>query len=229
MSSHGRCIRCSKDSDLDYGPDGALYCEECMFFSMNRQCVKCRMYIPVSEFQQYKGLWLCPICLQDMRQEDVSHDTKYVQKEAKPVYTPIIKIEKCEKCGSDIGSSLYIWNDKKLCKKCVTDEQAKWKMISGGSEKGLQKIVIKPTQKKIGLLKSIFSIFSKDKTTKEIIIIQPENIDKKQDEKKEESVPPQIHPTITEAPKTEGLMKKKRKKKIFAEDAPLGDSIKKSP
>ena len=38
--------------------------------------------------------------------------------------------EICQRCGRDSGR-LYIWNRKRLCRSCMTEEQEAWTLVSG--------------------------------------------------------------------------------------------------
>jgi hypothetical protein len=46
------------------------------------------------------------------------------------VFRVISYNEACERCGKDL-SRVFIWNGKKLCKRCVEEEQDLWAIIPG--------------------------------------------------------------------------------------------------
>ena len=127
--STGSCVRCGRSGEMEYGTDGMSYCSSCIFYGLNKQCVRCRMYLPAAELQQYRGQWTCPYCIQDMRDED-RRATEYHPE--KPRLEAIQLPEQCERCGRDLEGMVYIWNGKKLCRRCVDDEQAKWGLVGGG-------------------------------------------------------------------------------------------------
>ena len=118
---------------MEYGADGQPYCSGCIFYGMNKQCYRCRMYLPAIELQQYQGQWVCPYCVQDMRA-----DAARVESAAaggapeRPRMEALVLSEKCERCGKDLESRVYVWNGRKLCKSCLRDEQDKWGLAGGG-------------------------------------------------------------------------------------------------
>ncbi len=142
----GTCSRCGRVSELDYGPDGLGYCSSCSFYGMNRQCWRCRMYLPASELQQYKGQFTCPYCIQDLRDADR-------RAAESPREKPVIEVyhipEQCERCGRDFEGRVYIWNGKRLCKKCREDEQeSKWGLVGGGPMHAPMRVSLKPEEER---------------------------------------------------------------------------------
>lgn len=130
------CSRCGQVGHIEYGSDGLAYCSSCIFYGLNKQCWKCRMYVPASELQQYRGQWACPICIQDMRY----HDRK--ETEYKPTKDPLRILsysEQCERCGRDLDT-VYIWNGRKLCKPCMEEGQQSWGIVGGGPSGASQKV-----------------------------------------------------------------------------------------
>jgi hypothetical protein len=109
---------------------------------MNKQCWRCRMYLPAAELQQYRGQLTCPYCIQDLRYAD-ARENEYVQEKHK---LEVIQYpEQCERCGRDLEGRVYIWNGKKLCKKCMEDEQdSKWGLVGGGPMHAPQRMSLKP-------------------------------------------------------------------------------------
>src|SRR4030095_567191 len=67
--------------------------------------------------------------------------------------------EQCERCGRDLKGRVYIWNGKKLCKKCVEDEQAKWGIVGGGPMGAPYKVSLEPEKrrKEKGVIEAIIS------------------------------------------------------------------------
>ncbi len=102
------------------------------------------MYLPASELQQYKGQWVCPYCLQDMRDEDRRASEYRGGREPARV---IAHSETCERCGRELKSRVYIWNNRRLCRKCLGDEQEKWGIVGGGPMGPAHKISVKVMQK----------------------------------------------------------------------------------
>lgn len=84
------------------------------------------MYLPAVELQQYKGQWICPVCLADMIAED-----NRMKKPKKYPISPRIYGEKCERCGRET-EIYYIYNGRRLCKSCLGEEQSKWGLVGGG-------------------------------------------------------------------------------------------------
>jgi YgiT-type zinc finger domain-containing protein len=115
-----------------------------MFYGLNRQCWKCRMYLPSSEMQQYRGQWTCPICIQDMRSEERrSRDYGRGKERFRVLAVP----EYCERCGRDL-TTVYILNGKKLCSSCVSAEQENWGLVGGGPSGAKQRISVTPIKAK---------------------------------------------------------------------------------
>ncbi len=85
------------------------------------------MYLPAAELQQYKGFWLCPYCIMEMRDEDLRIE-KY--KPVKYTISPLAYGERCERCGKETDS-IYIWNERRLCRSCLAEEQSKWGLVGG--------------------------------------------------------------------------------------------------
>lgn len=121
------CSRCGRVSEVDYGADGLPYCSSCIFYGMNRQCFRCRMYVPASELQQYKGVWACPYCVQDMRDED-----RRAGAQERPRVHALTYSETCERCGKELDERVYIWNSRRLCRSCLDEEQGSWTVVGGG-------------------------------------------------------------------------------------------------
>ena len=132
----GTCVRCGKNGEVDYGQDGLAYCSECAFYGLNKQCNKCRMYLPAMELQQYRGQLLCPYCIQDMR-EEVRKEEAPAERGNLPAYSPDLPIlhetevqQVCDRCGCE-SEKFYLWNGKRLCKKCLEDGQKTWHIEEG--------------------------------------------------------------------------------------------------
>ena len=136
----GMCSRCGRKGHMEYGSDGLAYCSACIFYGLNKQCWKCGMYLPATELQQYRGQWICPICIQDLRDKD-RKATEYVHK--KPKLQRISYPETCERCGKDLDT-VYIWNGKRLCKSCLGAEQETWGLVGGGPSGAAQKLPVRP-------------------------------------------------------------------------------------
>jgi hypothetical protein len=152
----GVCSRCGRSGEMDYGSDGLMYCSSCSFYGLNKQCWKCRMYLPAAELQQYRGQWMCPYCVQDSRDKDRKAE-EYVPK--KPHLDIISYPEQCDRCGRDLEGLVYIWNGRKLCKHCVQDEQEKWGLVGGGPMSAPYRINLGPEKrrKKTSIIESIIS------------------------------------------------------------------------
>jgi hypothetical protein len=171
----GNCSRCGATGEMMYGSDGLPYCSSCAFYGMNKQCYRCRMYLPASELQQYRGMLVCPYCIQDMRSEDrraeASHEKPPVQELSYP--------ERCERCGRDLQGRVYIWNGKKLCKSCLEAEQETWGIVGGGPSHGGARVSVMPVRraKQKSLLEAIISdflaLFGLRKKEPEIIAVAP--------------------------------------------------------
>jgi len=174
----GMCSRCGTNGQMDYGSDGLMYCSSCSFYGMNKQCYRCRMYLPAAELQQYRGQWMCPYCVQDMRSEDRKAEEPEPSK-GKPHLDVISYTEQCERCGRDLKSRVYIWNGKRLCKSCVNDEQEKWSLVGGGPMAAPYRISLGPEKRrrKMSLIESLISDFLHllgiKRKEMEIIVIEP--------------------------------------------------------
>lgn len=163
----GTCSRCGQRGEIEYGVDGQSYCSSCIFYGLNKQCWKCRMYLPIAELQQYKGQWICPNCLMNSRDEDRDsiHARRY-------------RIdERCARCNRETNN-YYLWNGQRLCKSCVNDEQKKWGTVGGGPMAGGSRILSPlSVSKEEGFLSRIISnmlikLGLKKKAPPEIISIQ---------------------------------------------------------
>jgi|GEM_PF-652117 len=185
----GKCSRCGREGNVEYATDGLPYCSSCIFYGNYKQCWRCRMYLPAAELQQYKGNWVCPYCLIDLKEEEKKLEKP--QKEYKPEKYPIQPLsygERCERCGRE-AETLYIWNGKKLCSSCLAEEQKKWTTVSRGP--GGAPIVV-GREKREGLLSLIigrlleFIGLRKRKQVGEEIVAQ--RIEKVEKENKERPV-----------------------------------------
>lgn len=125
------CMRCGTMDHCEYGTDGLPYCQSCIFYGLNQQCWNCRMYLPASELQNYRGQWMCPYCVQDKRSEDVRKESS-AAKGQKPVVRKHTIEEDCERCGGAIGHTAHILNGRRLCKRCLEAEKDKWVLVGGG-------------------------------------------------------------------------------------------------
>jgi hypothetical protein len=152
----GTCSRCGAAGIVEYGSDGQAYCSSCVFYGLNKQCWRCRMYLPATELQQYKGQWACPYCIMDMRESDRRSEE---HAEARPKLEAVALPERCERCGRDLENRVYIWNGRKLCKTCVNEEQEKWGIVGGGPMSAPYKVTLEPEKKrkKVSLLEHAIS------------------------------------------------------------------------
>lgn len=138
------CSRCGTQAHCEYGSDGLPYCGSCIFHGLNKPCFRCRMYVPASELQQYKGQWMCPYCLMDSRDED-NAAFKHTQNYAKATYHS----EQCERCGRQ-PQTIYNYRGMRMCKTCVDEGKKEWddvgadkptvtpyRVTTGGGKKGL--------------------------------------------------------------------------------------------
>jgi len=181
------------------------------------------MYLPASELQQFKGFWVCPYCIMELRDED-----RRMEKPPKkyPVQ-PLVISEVCERCGKR-AEIFYIWNGRRLCKSCLDEEQKKWGLSGGGpgaapyrvsygEKEGILAAAIGKLLEKIGLKK-------KEKKS-EIVAASRERVEEEKPKKKTVSsvvafqrgrpMSEEIEKESEEqrAPTSEGLMKGKKKKK----------------
>ncbi|MFH0737870.1 MAG: hypothetical protein V1827_04395 [Candidatus Micrarchaeota archaeon] len=151
----GVCSRCGQRTEVEYGQDGQAYCSSCAFYGMNKQCWRCRMYLPAIELQQYRGQWTCPNCLQDMRADDRKSEERAMKK---PHLEPLPIPETCDRCGKTLEGRVYILNGRRLCKSCVDHEQDQWGIIGGGPMASPSRVTMGPEmkRKKASLLESLF-------------------------------------------------------------------------
>jgi hypothetical protein len=179
------------------------------------------MYLPASELQQYRGQLTCPYCIQDMRDEDRRSEYHEERPKLEALQVPEI----CERCGRDLEGRVYIWNGKKLCYKCVGDEQQKWGLVSGGPMGAPQKISLEPQKrkKKTSLIEAAISEILhvsgvKKKPQKvEIVEYSPKMPIKHAKPMAEESVKPLKN---DRKPESEGLMKSETLPRRPARTAP---------
>jgi hypothetical protein len=123
-----RCSRCGSEGETQYGSDGLAYCNSCAFYGMNKQCYRCRMYLPASELQQYKGQWMCPYCLNDSRSEERKSEERVLGEGERG--TGYASGERCERCGREL-TTVYYYGGRKLCGDCLDDAKRDWKDTGG--------------------------------------------------------------------------------------------------
>ncbi len=128
--SSGTCSRCGRVGEVEYGSDGQAYCSACVFYGMNKQCFRCRMYLPATELQMYKGQMMCPYCIMDVRDADRRTEER-VERSEKPRVEAVAYVEQCERCGRDLEGRVYVWNGRKLCKPCLEEMKETWTLESG--------------------------------------------------------------------------------------------------
>ena len=122
------CSRCGSEGEMEYGSDGLAYCNSCSFYGMNKQCYRCRMYVPASELQQYKGQWMCPYCLNDSRSEDRRAEERGSGEGERA--SGYASGERCERCGREL-TTVYYYGGRKLCEDCLDDAKREWKDVGG--------------------------------------------------------------------------------------------------
>ncbi len=219
----GRCMRCGRKGHVEYGVDGLTYCNSCLFYGMNKQCWRCRMYLPAVELQQYKGQWICPNCLSDMVQED----NRMTQKTESYPIPPHIYAERCERCGRET-SLYYIYNGRRLCKNCLEEEQAKWGLVGGGPSAAPFRVTYQEKgegllQKMIGKLLERIGIRKRAPGKSEVVVAPRTKIEIKKKGKKANIVAFGRGRPMSEGleeeepekpmPRSETIIKKKKKKK----------------
>ena len=206
-------------SHLEFAPDGFAYCDECVFFGMNKQCAKCRMYVPFQELQQYKSGWYCPYCIMDMRAEDNKFEkTGLKNGSEKPIVAVIEKAEHCERCDKVLERRFYLLNGIKMCKSCMEIERPK---IKGFDKMEAQKLIFRAPEKKASVVNSILEKigFRKKPKTREIIVIAPKaefikdeiQVQKEINESDLEEKVTMKKTSVESSPQVEGIMKKKKK------------------
>lgn len=107
------------------GKEGADICTECRFTEENRQCWKCRIFIPKHGLQHWRGFWYCPHCLNKI----ILLDTKTAAGQ--------VKLE-CQRCGVlHPKSGLFEWGDKAVCANCKKqlEDGKPWMPVSAYTEK----------------------------------------------------------------------------------------------
>ncbi len=123
------CTRCGAEAH-DYGTDGLAYCDSCIFYGMNKPCWKCRMYLPASELQTYKGQFTCPYCIMDMRDEEKRTEEAITRRKDERYASSYQLPETCERCGREL-SMAYFFNGRHLCSSCYQTERDEWKTVGG--------------------------------------------------------------------------------------------------
>ncbi len=114
------------------------------------------MNVPISELQQYKGQWYCPICLAEIRAAD-NRPKRRTMKDA-PI-TPYAYDEVCDRCGRKL-TTVYLLNGRKLCADCLKHEQDKWTLVSGEKPGATQFKVSLERRKKSKLRRLLEHFFS---------------------------------------------------------------------
>jgi hypothetical protein len=174
----GTCSRCGRVDEMEHGSDGLPYCSACIFYGMNKQCSRCRMYLPASELQQYRGQPMCPYCIQDVRDQDRKAE-EYVSHENHKAEV-ITYVEQCERCGRDLQGRVYVWNGRKLCKSCLEDAKDSWQLERGGPMGPAQRIKVdtRRQSEKLSFIESAIGEFlmlagMKKRPVEEIVIYHP--------------------------------------------------------
>ncbi len=189
-------MRCGRKTDnYEYGADGLVYCEDCAFYGMNRQCHICGIYLPYSEMRSYRGEWVCPTCMNDLSSS----------KRKKRADKFRLK-EKCQRCGKKT-QFFYYYKGRKLCTSCFDYEQSKWGTAGGGPSSSKQRFMrpIKVTKKPSLLerfINYVLSLFGIEKTKVEVVKIKRKRIKAKP---KTEPIQKKDHYAL----KTEPIMKNK--------------------
>ncbi|MEM2909017.1 MAG: hypothetical protein QW590_01595 [Candidatus Bilamarchaeaceae archaeon] len=201
----GVCSRCGKRGEIEYGSDGLPYCSSCVFYGRMKQCWRCQMYIPLSELQQYKGQWVCPYCLVELREAEKKKE-EYKPRKKEELHAPQLRYRKgCERCGRET-ERLYMWNNRMLCASCLGEEQRKWGLVSGGPMAASYRVTI---EKKKSLLQRIIDSIlemlglKKRERAGEIVAIKKKKKfgkkPKSEGIKKEEVAEPEIEGIVKEA------------------------------
>jgi hypothetical protein len=118
--------------------------------------------------------------------------------------------ETCERCGIEL-SRVYIWNGKKLCNKCVGEEQEAWVLISGTPNNPAQTTQIGQLKKGIeslppgSLPPEFLDLLRRVGTPKATLIIEPKTPEKGHE------ILRGAWPDKKRMPDSEGLMGKKKK------------------
>ena len=173
----GICSRCGRKGPVEYGADGLPYCSSCLFYGNNRPCWRCRMYLPISELQKYKGQWYCPYCIQELRAQDrKNHTSSQKYRYAKQ----LTYVEKCDRCGRDLDT-VYVLNGRRLCKSCFEEEKSKWDIVSRKPPHTLYKMKVNKKDTSKGLISAFFdfilSFFGvKRKQISEVVIVNTKKI-----------------------------------------------------
>lgn len=174
------------------------------------------MYVPVTELQNYRGQMYCPYCIQDLRDEEVSHDKITHEK---PHLEPVPVVEKCERCGREVRGKILIWNGKKLCKDCVDEGKKEWQTVSATPKGGGNVVPIQNSSEKEAnstLLKKIDTLIGTMKNEKnskkaepELVALNKNEIELENSKKKQH---PNLIPTVMVSkakPFTEGIINEK--------------------
>jgi len=86
--------------------------------------------------------------------------------------------ETCERCGKDLAH-VYLWNGKRLCKRCMEDGQETWVLFTGGPNAAPQRVSMQPLKKakERSLIESLISeflaLFGLKRIEKETSIVEP--------------------------------------------------------
>jgi hypothetical protein len=99
-----------------------------LFYGMNKQCYRCRMYLPATELQQYKGQLMCPYCLNDVRDQDRRAEERSIEGTERA--TGYLSGEHCDRCGREL-TTVYYYGGRKLCQNCLDDAKHESKDVGG--------------------------------------------------------------------------------------------------
>jgi ribosomal protein S14 len=136
------------------------------------------MYLPATELQQYRGQLTCPYCIQDLRAEDRAITDAAEHPQGKPRLEAVQEPERCERCGRDLQNRVYIWNGRKLCRKCLDDEQDTWGLVTGKPMGPAQRIRVGTAERKERFLERMAGDFLaliglRRKQVKEVVVYGP--------------------------------------------------------
>ncbi|MCI0503095.1 hypothetical protein L0Y65_00115 [Candidatus Micrarchaeota archaeon] len=115
------CARCGREAALSAGPDGGMYCGDCIH-QISPQSMDCR-----SCAERYcGGVMACPFCTGCAGMETPA---AFIENVKKPVIQPLRVDEKCERCGGTLSGRAFILHGKALCRDCLIYEQDRWEIV----------------------------------------------------------------------------------------------------
>jgi hypothetical protein len=122
----------------------------------------------------------------------------------------ILRHETCQRCGRDL-ERVFIWNNQRLCRKCMLAGQDSWEIVSGESRGADRAILIKaatPKPASRSIISRLLALIGVKKAPLEPLFVLPGIPELQAKRRMVKDVNDE-----RQMPRSEGIMKKKKKRK----------------